>query len=167
MTHFKKLRDPNFFGSWDLEDGNGGYTTKIVTIKNVQQQKVHDGKDESNQAVVYFHECKPIVGNSTNLKAIAKMANSPHVEKWVGLKIELFVTKVRAFGDVHDAIRVRKPTEAKAKQKTVLTPEDTEKWDAAISFIKDGGSVDAIAKKYEISPEHVEKLTTDAANSPF
>ena len=53
-----------------------------------------------------------MVLNSTNLKAIEKVAGSPFVEKWAGVRIQIGAEKVAAFGTVTDALRVRefKPT---------------------------------------------------------
>lgn len=106
-THFKKLRNTNYLGSWDLMDDNGVTTNKVVTISGTKKEAVHDGKGGTEDCVVVsFNECKSIVANATNLKAIQKITSSPFIEDWVGHKIELTTKKVRAFGDVHDAIRV-------------------------------------------------------------
>lgn len=106
-THFKKLRNTNYLGSWDLMDDNGVTTNKVVTIKGTKKESVHDGKGGTEDCVIVeFNECKSIVANATNLKAIQKITSSPFIEDWVGHKIELTTKKVRAFGDVHDAIRV-------------------------------------------------------------
>ena len=37
-THFKKLRNPNYIGGWDLIDAD-----KTVTITKVTKEMVHDG----------------------------------------------------------------------------------------------------------------------------
>lgn len=46
--------------------------------------------------------------NSTNCKQITKLAGTPYIEKWSGTKIQVGVEKVKAFGDVVEALRVRK-----------------------------------------------------------
>lgn len=150
-THFKKLRNPNFLGSWDLADENGVFRKKIVTIQSVIKKMVHDGKGGQEECVtVSFHECKPMIMNSTNLKTIWKSLDSPYIEDWVGNKIELNVQKVKAFSEVHDALRV-------IKTSLELTPKHL-KWNGAKTAIKEGKvTIDQIKKQYTISPEN-EKL---------
>ncbi|MBU3661188.1 MAG: hypothetical protein FGM14_15050 [Flavobacteriales bacterium] len=136
-THFKKLKDPNYIGSWDLMDENGTVQNRIVTIKEVKQDVVFDGKGGSEQCpVVLFNECKPMVANSTNLKAIQKVTGSPFIEDWVGKQIELTVVKVKAFGEIHDAIRVV-PKAPQLQQKAKESISD-ERFEDALKSIKDG-----------------------------
>ena len=63
--------------------------------------------------VAYFEESsKPMVLNKTNCKTIEKIY-SPFTDDWIGKKITVFAQKVKAFGDIVDALRIRptKPTE--------------------------------------------------------
>lgn len=106
-THFKKLQNPNYLGSWDFTDKYGNYLNRVVTIDSVKTEEVFDGNGgKENLPVVHFKECKPMVLNSTNIKTISRVLASNFIEEWSGGKIELTVKKVKAFGDVHDAIRV-------------------------------------------------------------
>jgi hypothetical protein len=108
-THFKKLKNPNYSGSWDLTDKEGNFIEKIVTIEKIVVEKVHDGRGGSEDCTVaYLKELKPMVLNATNLKAIAKITGSNFIEDWVGSKVNLYVQKVKAFGEVHDALRIKK-----------------------------------------------------------
>lgn len=103
--HWKKLFDPNFLGSWDLEEND-----LIVTVKSVTFEKMHDvqNKTEIEKPVINFLEdVKPFVLNPTNARTIERVMKSPRVENWKGNKIQLFKTQVKAFGGMVDAIRVR------------------------------------------------------------
>lgn len=105
-THFKKLMNPNYLGSYSLEDGKDA----VFTIKNVRQESVMgaDGKKE-DCLVCYFAESElPMILNATNAKMIAKVLGTPYIEEWQGHKIQIGIEKVRAFGDVVEALRVRK-----------------------------------------------------------
>lgn len=150
-THFKKLKNPDYLGSWDLADENGNFKNKVVTITDTKKQMVHDGKGGQEECItVHYKECKPMIMNSTNLKTIYKTLGTPYVEDWVGKKIELEVQKVRAFGEVHDALRV-------VKTNLELDPKHP-KWNGAKSAIKAGTvTIEAIKKQYTISLEN-EKL---------
>lgn len=150
-THFKKLRNPDYLGSWDLADENGNFKKKIVTISDVKKKMVHDGKGGKEECItVHYKECKPMIMNSTNLKTIHKSLGTPYIEDWIGKKIEIEVQKVMAFGEVHDALRV-------VKSSLELEPKHP-KWNSAKDAIKAGTvTIEAIKKQYTISPEN-EKL---------
>jgi hypothetical protein len=150
-THFKKLRNPDYLGSWDLADQDGNFKNRILTIKEVKKEMVHDGKGGQDDCVtVLFHESKPMIMNSTNLKTISKTFETPYIEEWIGKKIEITVQKVKAFGEIHDALRV-------IKTNLELTPKHP-KWNGAKDAIKAGTvTIEQIKKSYTISPEN-EKL---------
>lgn len=150
-THFKKLRNPDYLGSWDLADENGNFKNRILTIKDVKKQMVHDGKGGQEDCVtVNFNESKPMIMNSTNLKTIYKSLGTPYIEDWTGKKIEIEVQKVKAFGEIHDALRV-------VKTSLELDPKHP-KWNGAKKAIAEKTvTIEAIKKQYTISPEN-EKL---------
>ena len=112
LTHFKKLTNPNYLGAYSLDDGKD----IVLTIKKVVQEAVigADGKKEDCVVIYWVENQKPMIANVTNMKQIAKLANSPYIEQWAGLKIQIGIEKVKAFGDVVDALRVRK-TKPKAQ----------------------------------------------------
>jgi hypothetical protein len=147
-THFKKLKNPDFLGSWDLADDNGVFKNKILTISRVEKKMVHDGRGGQEECVtVSFNESKPMIMNATNLKTINKVIGTPYIEDWYGKKIEITVEKVKAFGEVHDALRV-------VKASLELTPKHP-KWNGAKTAIKEGKvTIEAIKKQYTISPEN-------------
>lgn len=151
-THFKKLRNPDFIGSWDLVNPDGSYRNASLTIKEVKKQMVHDGKGGQEECViVHFQESKPMIMNSTNLKATAKVMGSNFIEDWQGKKIEITVEKVKAFGEVHDAMRV-------SRVSLELTPRHP-KWSGAKEAIKNKTvTIDQIKKQYTISPENEQLL---------
>jgi len=106
-THIKKLRNPNYIGSWDLFDDDGNATNKIVTITGIKKEPVHDGKGgQEDCTVMYLKETKPMILNATNIKMLCAVLGSPFIEDWYGRQIELTVSKVKAFGEIHDALRI-------------------------------------------------------------
>lgn len=158
-THWKKLRNPDYLGTWALEPGQD----IIVTIKFVRLEAVTgaDGKKE-DCIVAYFMErdTKPMIINTTNAKTIAKLYKTPYVEEWAGCKIQIYTEQVKAFGDVVDALRIRNkiPT-----QKEVLTP-DNPRWAGAVQSLRDGTiTMDGIKKHFNITAEHETELLKQAA----
>lgn len=105
LTHWKKLENPDYIGAYAFQPGE----EKTVTIQRVQREMVNgpDGKREEC-TVLHFREAeKPMILNATNGKMVAKLAGTPYIEQWVGVRIAIGVEKVRAFGDFVDAVRVK------------------------------------------------------------
>lgn len=106
LTHWKKLSNPNYLGAYSVEDGRD----LVLTISLVRQEEVigTDGKKEEC-IVCYFSDAdKPMILNATNAKQIQKLLGTPYIEQWAGHKVQIGVEKVKAFGDVVEALRVRK-----------------------------------------------------------
>ena len=112
-TNWKKLINPDYLGAYSLDDGNGKYTDIIATIQYVKVENVTgpDGKKE-DCVVAHFSErdLKPMILNTTNMKTLEKLFKSKYIEDWAGRKIQIGVESVKAFGDVVDALRIRKFT---------------------------------------------------------
>lgn len=105
-THWKKLSNPDHLGAYALEPGED----MVLTIKSAGEETYvgNAGKKEKG-LLIHFEErdVKPMICNATNAKAITKVAKSPYVEDWSGVKISLYATEVSAFGDTVEALRVR------------------------------------------------------------
>lgn len=109
-THWKKLTNPNYLGSWSFQPGE----EKTVTIKEVKQEIITNQNGKEECTIAYFHEdVKPLILNKTNGEMIAKVWGTPYIEDWSGKKITLKVKKISAFGEMMDAVRVsnKRPTE--------------------------------------------------------
>lgn len=110
-THWKKLHNPDYLGAWDLQPGQ----ELILTISTVQVEMVtgSDGKKEQCTVVRFAEKMvdkvtiKPMILNVTNAKAITKAHGTPYIEEWQGRKIQVHVERVKAFGEMVDALRVR------------------------------------------------------------
>ena len=105
-THYKKLRDPNYIGAYELLQGETAIDLD-VTIVRVAKESVMNGEKEEPAMVAHLAGQKPFIVNATNAKTIARALGSPYVEDWAGRTITLYVAKVRAFGENVEALRVR------------------------------------------------------------
>ena len=105
-THWKKLTNPDYLGAYALDDGKD----VILTISYVREEKVtgSDGKKDDCVVCHFSERVKPMILNSTNMKTITKLFDTPYIEDWSGRRIQIGIEKVKAFGDVVDALRVRK-----------------------------------------------------------
>jgi hypothetical protein len=156
LTHWKKLTNPDYLGAYELMDGSEKGKDMVVTIDRVVRQMIAgaDGKKEEC-TVCYLKECKPMILNATNQKTIQKLFNSPFIEKWAGGRMTLYVAKVKAFGDVVDALRIR-PT---VPQLPELSPTH-DKWNGAKQAITAGTTtVDAIRKSFTLTAANEALLT--------
>lgn len=159
-THFKKMQNPDYLGSWDLFDKEGKQHDLTVTITKVDQDEITgEGGRKDIVMTAHLKNHKPFVVNNTNAKMIARVLGSPFIEDWINKSITLYVEKVRAFGDVHDALRVRSSA-PKTAEKEELTPKHP-KWNAAKKSIASGAtSIDAIKKKYSLNADNEKLLTS-------
>ena len=107
MTHWKKLTNPNYLGSYAFQPGE----EKPLTIKTVCTEAVTSPEkpDQKETCIVaYFQQPeKPLILNKTNCKSIERLAGTPNIEEWAGVGVILCVQRVKAFGELVDAVRIR------------------------------------------------------------
>lgn len=107
MTHWKKLTNPNYLGSYAFQPGE----EKAVTIASVGQEAVtNPAEPEKKEKCIvarFVQDEKPLILNKTNCKTIEKLAGTPDIEQWGGVGIILCVQRVPAFGDLVEAVRIR------------------------------------------------------------
>ena len=77
-----------------------------------------DGKKEDCIVCYWKEKEKPMILNVTNCKTITKVVGTPYIEQWAGHRIQIGVENVKAFGDVVQALRVKKtkPRDAEAEK---------------------------------------------------
>jgi hypothetical protein len=79
---------------------------------------------------------------------------TPFIEAWAGARIVIYVENGIKFGrDTVDGLRIRP-----APVKTILTPADAERWDAARNAALAAGSMDAVLSRVEMSPENIKLM---------
>ena len=108
-THWREIKQTNYLGSHDLNDGSGGFQEITATIKQAKKQKVKDiTGDESTELVLTFADgLKPMILNVTNSRTLEKLFKSSYIEDWAGKKIIIGTEKVKAYGEMHDGLRIR------------------------------------------------------------
>lgn len=106
MTHWKILTNPDYLGSYALENGED----VVLTIASVAKEVVVGAEGVKKECVVARFEednTKPMILNVTNMKTIQRLLQTPYIEKWPGHKIQIGVEKVKFRGEVVDGLRVR------------------------------------------------------------
>lgn len=140
-THYRKLVNPEFLGAYSLDDGKD----IVLTIDYIKVETVTgtDGKKEDLPVCHWKENQKGMILNSTNMKMIAKVLGSNYIEDWSGKQIQIGIEKVKAFGDLVEALRVRRYA---PKQKQAAT--------ASSELICEGcGQV--IKAAYSLTPQQI------------
>jgi hypothetical protein len=111
VSHWKTLFPSLYLGAHDLQGRD-----VALTIRRVVAEEVKTEKGSERKAIVYFVETgkkakpgeeeKRLVLNKTNAKTVAKLYGS-EMNDWTGKRITLFPSRVSAFGEEVEAIRVR------------------------------------------------------------
>lgn len=105
-THWKKLTNPNYLGSYAFEDGRD----LVVTIKSVGNELVtgDNGRKEECTVCHFVENVKPMILNKTNMKTMQKLFGTPYVEEWSGRKMQIYVDPKVKFGrEVTGGLRIR------------------------------------------------------------
>lgn len=101
----------SFLGGWSFENGD-----KTLTISKIGEEEMYDADTGGKKKglVVHFEELDlPMVLNVTNAEAIASVVGSDKIADWIGKKVIVGTSRIKAFGKTCDAVRVRstKPDE--------------------------------------------------------
>lgn len=100
-------KNPHYLGSWDLEEISG--REAVLTIDRIVDEEVFTNGQKETCTVCYWTDknFKPMILNVTNKKTIAKMYKTKDTEKLKGKAVTIYIEQVRAFGGIHDALRIR------------------------------------------------------------
>lgn len=104
-THWKRLVNPNYLGAYSIEDGKD----LVLTIRAVTQEDIvgENGRKESGMIARFVEPSKPMILNKTNAKMLQKLARSPFIEDWLGMRIALYATTTKFGSDVVECLRIR------------------------------------------------------------
>jgi hypothetical protein len=103
----KMGKNPNYLGSWDLDELPN--REAILTIDHIKDEDVVAAGQKETCTVCHWTDkaFKPMILNVTNKKTICKLYKTKDTEKLKGKSVVIGVDKVKAFGDVYDALRIR------------------------------------------------------------
>jgi len=101
-----------------------------------------------------------MICNVTNAKAISKVCDSSYIEDWVSKHIELYVAKIKAFGEFIDAVRV-KSTKPNIKKEALS--QGSQRWSRAVQQLAENKiTMDEIKKYVDISDDDVNEMLFQA-----
>lgn len=107
MNIMKMGKNPNYLGSWDLEELPNREIT--LTIDRIVDEEVVAAGQKEICTVIYWTDksVKKFIVNVCNKKTLAKLYKTTDTEKLKGKSVVIGIEKVKAFGDVYDALRIR------------------------------------------------------------
>ena len=113
-------KNPSFLGAWDMDDLPGREIT--LTIAEIKDEEVvANGQKEICTVAVWTDKAfKPMILNVCNKKTLCKLYKTTDTEKLKGKAVTIGVEKVKAFGDIYEALRFKKripPTTTAPAQK--------------------------------------------------
>lgn len=103
----KMGKNPNYLGSWDLDELPNREAT--LTIESIRDEEVVASQQKEICTVIHWTDksFKPMIANVTNKKTICKLYKTKDTEKLKGKSVIIGIERVKAFGGVHDALRIR------------------------------------------------------------
>jgi len=104
-THWKQNFNYTYTGAYELAPNE----ERTLTISSTSREEVQgsDGKKEMCFVARFAGSSKPMILNKTNCKTLEKLYG-PYVEAWIGKRVIIKAEKVKAFGDVVEALRIKK-----------------------------------------------------------
>lgn len=97
-----------YLGSWDLEELPGREV--VLTIEKIVDEEVFTNGQKETCTVIHWTDknFKKFIVNITNKKTLCKLYKTKETTKLVGKSVAIGTERVKAFGDIHDALRIRK-----------------------------------------------------------
>lgn len=103
-SHYQEYFN-NFLGAWSFKNGD-----EVLTITGVKEEEMFDAQTGGKKKglCVYVAEKElPMVLNKTNASMIAEVTGTDVLGEWIGKRICVGTERIKAFGKVSEAIRVR------------------------------------------------------------
>jgi hypothetical protein len=148
MTHWKKLQNPLYLGSYDFQPNE----ERIVTVADVKREMVTSKEGSEEHTIIYFKEpFKPMIMNATNSKMLTKLAESPYIEKWIGVSFKLVTVRIKAFGEFVDALRIKSEKIVKVLPDLIIDSVNFIKVKEALSTGK--FTIEQVESKYNLTKE--------------
>jgi hypothetical protein len=159
-THWKKLTNPDYLGSYALQPNE----IRPLKITHVTREMVRGQNNKKEECtIVHFENSKPMICNVTNAKMISRHAGSSYVEDWAGTLIQVWTKVVSVAGEEVEAIRVhpQKPTSTHSQlpvEKSFLTP-DKKAWEPTKEKLSLGEiTIEQVKDKFKLTEEHERQI---------
>lgn len=156
MADIMKMgKNANFLGSWDLYDISSQQIT--ATIHDIRDEEViNNGKSEHCTVLIFKEDIKPMILNLTNKKTLVKLYKTKETKKLIGKRVTIVYEKVKAFGKVSDALRIKSEVPAE-------TPKSMPKCENCGNDIKSFGKMNSESLAQYTKQNYGKSLCSDCA----
>lgn len=154
--NWRKEQDNPFLGAWDIPEGG----TLVIEFTKIEYRKKIPEFAGANKWIGTVKGMRPMVINSTNMKALEYVFGTKDYTQWLNKPVTLDVGKAKAVGSQEevDAIRVS------LKKEKVKQPIDPKRWDQAKKAVESGSwTKDKLLEEYTLTPE--QQIELDAIQS--
>ena len=147
-THWKKVFNKDYLGACDLEDNKD--LKAVINHVEIREIKDANGTSSKRNIAIFDGNIKPMVLNVTNCKILKKFTNSPYIEDWKKIPVQIYAKNdVKAFGDIVEGLRFRETKPILNKPK--LTKE-MPAWTKAVEGLKNKSkTLTDVENVYDIS----------------
>jgi hypothetical protein len=104
----------------------------MVKIKEVKIERLGGDNGDEKPVLYFINQEKGLALNKTNAVSIINATGSDDVDDWVGARIELYRDTVLFHGQRTPCVRVRKPSEKKAKAPVAPPEAIADSWEEEI-----------------------------------
>ena len=159
-TRFAK--DEKTIGSWDLDNGKGGYNSVIVHIEKFFEAEFISQMGKEVKTYAQLREFKkPMIFNKTNFKRCSTFFGSMDDDDYIGKPIVLGVEQVPdpqgGKGAKVDGLRFS--TRPLPVQQPTKPPIDDENFPKAIASVKSGAmTLEKLKETRSLTPEQIKQL---------
>lgn len=110
----------------DLTDVQGKTHTPTVKIRSISKERVGAPPNDEDKFVIWFvGKDKGLILNKTKGEDIGRIYGDD-TDNWVGKHIQMYTSRIKAFGSLHDVIRFRSPGTVSAAPDPVVEGEPDE-----------------------------------------
>lgn len=91
------------------------------------------------------------------MQTIEKLFNTPNIEEWVNKQIQIGSTRINAFGEMTDCLRVR-PFAPKLSEERPAVQTGSVIWKNILDALAGGYTVTQVLTKYKLTKEQIKEL---------
>ena len=161
MTHWKTQFNYDYLGAYSLPEGKD----IILTLRETKREQVTgtSGKKEECFVAYFYEDVKPMILNRTNCKTMEKLFKTPNFEEWLNKQIQIGSTRVQAFGEMVDSLRIR-PFLPKTDNSLPTVETGSVVWKNILDALAGGYTVAQVQTKYKLTKQQIKELVSHEIN---
>ena len=124
-TNFRQIVNPDYLGSYSLDNQQNGYIEKMGTIVRCELKDVVDASGKAKRIVAQTDQGKPMIIKATNGKVLQSITKSRYFEDWNNVPVIFYVElDVKSPQGRVDALRLKPQTAQTTAKPTLVIGTD-------------------------------------------